>query len=188
MLCKKNAAHVTTLTVEAVQDDRYREAVAEYGAALERLARAYENDQDCRRDLLQEIHLALWRSFEGWEARCSLRTWVYRVAHNTATSYAIRRRRKNSHVLVSLEELDSLPDTGAAEAAAGQRQALDRLLALVQQLKPLDRQVILAYLEGMDAASIGEITGLAPGNVATKIHRIKQLLSRQFHQGGRHAE
>ena len=58
----------------------------------------------------------------------------------------------------------------------------------MQQLKAVDRQVILSYLEGMDAATIGEITGLGPGNVATKIHRIKALLSRQFHEGGRHGE
>ena len=65
---------------------------------------------------------------------------------------------------------------------------LDRLLSLVQRLKPLDRQVILSYLEGMDAASIAEITGISPGNVATKIHRIKNILARQFQQGGQHAE
>jgi len=172
--------------VEGSQDDRYREAAAAYGAALERLAHAYEADAEYRRDLLQEIHLALWRSFAGWDARCSLRTWVYRVAHNAATSHAMRQRRLNSHVLVSLEELEHVPDPSAPDA--GRQQALGRLLALVQRLKPLDRQVILSYLEGMDAAAIGEITGLAPGNVATKIHRIKNILSSAFHQGGRHAE
>ena len=172
--------------MEGSQDDRYREAAAAYGPALERLARAYEADPDHRRDLLQEIHLALWRSFAGWDARCSLRTWVYRVAHNAAVSHVLRQRRRNSHVLVSLEDLDRLPDTSAPDAS--RQQALNRLLALVQHLKPLDRQVILSYLEGMDAAAIGEITGLAPGNVATKIHRIKNILTRAFHQGGRHAE
>jgi len=172
--------------VEGSQDDRYREAAAAYGAALERLAHAYEADAEYRRDLLQEIHLALWRSFAGWDARCSLRTWVYRVAHNAATSHAMRQRRLNSHVLVSLEELDQLPDPSAPDAS--KQEGLSRLLTLVQQLKPLDRQVILSYLEGMDAAAIGEITGLAPGNVATKIHRIKNILTRAFHQGGRHAE
>jgi len=44
--------------------------------------------------------------------------------------------------------------------------------------------VILSYLEGLDAATIGEITGLTSGNVATKIHRIKNMLARQFHEGG----
>jgi RNA polymerase sigma-70 factor (ECF subfamily) len=91
--------------VEGSQDNRYREATAAYGAALERLAHAYEADPDHRRDLLQEIHLALWRSFSGWDERCTLRTWVYRVAHNAAASHVIRQRRMNSHVLVSLEEL-----------------------------------------------------------------------------------
>jgi RNA polymerase sigma-70 factor, ECF subfamily len=64
--------------------------------------------------------------------------------------------------------------------------ALEQLLALVQTLEPLDRRVILLYLEDVDAASIGEITGLSAGNVATKVHRIKQILSRRFHQGVNH--
>ena len=172
--------------MEGLQDDQYREAAAAYGAALERLARAYEADPEHRRDLLQEIHLALWRSFAGWDARCSLRTWVYRVAHNAATSHVIKQRRTNSYLLLSLEELDQVPDPSAPDA--DHQQALSRLLTLVHGLKPLDRQVILSYLEGLDAAAIGEITGLAAGNVATKIHRIKSILTRAFHQGGRHAE
>ena len=172
--------------MEGLQDDRYREAAAAYGTALERLARAYEADPDYRRDLLQEIHLALWRSFAAWNGRCGLRTWVYRVAHNAAVSHVIRQRRIHSHTLVSLEELEQLPDPAAPDAA--KQEALSRLFPLVQRLKPLDRQVILAYLEGLDAAAIGEITGLAPGNVATKFHRIKNILTRAFHQGGPHAE
>jgi RNA polymerase sigma-70 factor (ECF subfamily) len=172
--------------VEASQDDRYREAAALYGAALERLARAYEADPDHLRDLLQEIHLAVWRSFAAWNTRCSLRTWVYRVAHNAAISHVIRQRRIHSAVLVSLEELEHLPHPSAPDD--GRRHALDRLLTLVHRLKPLDRQVILSYLEGLEAAEIGEITGLAPGAVATRIHRLKNVLTREFHQGGRHAE
>ena len=61
-------------------------------------------------------------------------------------------------------------------------------MGLVQSLKPLDRQVILSYLEGLDAAAIGDITGISPGNVATKIHRIKNILARRFREGGRHGE
>jgi len=169
------------------QDELYRETADSYGAAMERLARAYEADADRRGDLVQEIHIALWRSFAKFDGRCSLRTWVYRVAHNAATSYVIRQRRNNAP-LVSLEEFDALPDSGAGEATADRNRALERLLELIQRLKPLDRQVILSYLEGLDAVSIGEITGISARNVATKIHRIKQILTRQFHEGVRHAE
>jgi RNA polymerase sigma-70 factor (ECF subfamily) len=94
--------------------------------------------------------------------------------------------------LVSLEELDVLPDKADAQSAANRRMDLNRLSELIQRLKPLDRQVIVSYLEEMDAASTGEITGLSPANVAMRIHRIKNILAKQFHQplqqGGNHAE
>jgi RNA polymerase sigma-70 factor (ECF subfamily) len=47
---------------------------------------------------------------------------------------------------------------------------------------------MVSYLEGLDAASIGEITGLSAGNVAMKIHRIKNVLARGFRQGGTHGK
>jgi RNA polymerase sigma-70 factor (ECF subfamily) len=162
------------------QDQLYRQASETYGAAMERLVRAYEADPELRRDLLQEIHIALWRSFEGFDQRCSLRTWIYRVAHNVSTSHVAREHRAKSRMLVGLE-LENLPDS---ESGQGDRKhALNRLLVMIQQLKPVDRHVILSYLEGLDAAEIGEVTGLSPGNVATKIHRIKAILTRRF-QGG----
>jgi RNA polymerase sigma-70 factor (ECF subfamily) len=172
---------------KASQDNLYKQTAISFGAALERLARAYEADVEKRRDLLQEIHLAVWRSFEGFDARCSLRTWVYRVAHNTATSHVIRQYRKNSKT-VSLEEIENAPDAKDLELATDRHQALDRLLVLIQGLNPLDRQVILSYLEEIDTPSIGEITGLSARAVATKIHRIKNILARRFHERGRHGE
>ena len=42
---------------------------------------------------------------------------------------------------------------------------------------------MLLYLEGLDAAAIGEVTALTPGAVAVKIHRIKAVLAQRFHQG-----
>lgn len=164
------------------QEDLYRRASEEFGAAVERLARAYEADSDKRRDLVQEIHIGLWRSLAAFDGRCSLRTWVYRVAHNTAISHVIKNRRDRLTTIEQIEQVASAEDT---EAATDQRRTLERLLALIQLLEPADRQVIIGYLEGMDAASIGEITGLSASNVATKIHRIKGILARRF-QGGRH--
>ncbi len=170
------------------QDDLYESATVAYGAALDRLARAYEDDAEKRRDLLQEIHLALWRSFGKFDGRCSQRTWVYRVAHNAATSHIIRQRRAKTLAMISLEDLEKVSGKGERDFDSDKRETLDRLLTLIQWLKPLDRQVIVSYLEGMDAASIGEITGISPGNVATKIHRIKSILARWFHGGRRHGE
>jgi RNA polymerase sigma-70 factor (ECF subfamily) len=171
-------------TEQADQDALYRDAVDQFGSSLDRLARAYEADPEKRRDLSQDIHLQLWRSFQRYDGRCSLRTWVYRIAHHVATSHVIRERRIFSS-LVTLEDLETLPDREGPEAAH-RRVNLDRLSALVQRLKPLDRQIMVCYLEDMDAASIGEITGLSPGNVAMRIHRAKKILVKWFHEGNSH--
>jgi RNA polymerase sigma-70 factor (ECF subfamily) len=168
------------------QDELYRETAETYGPALDRLARAYEADAEARRDLLQDIHLQLWRSFAHFDRRCSLRTWVYRVAHNIATRHVLRQRRIRK-TLVGIEEIESMPSHERNELAAGENQARERLAQLIQKLKPLDRQIIVSYLEGMDASSTAEITGLSAANVAMKVHRIKSVLKRWFHEGEFHA-
>jgi RNA polymerase sigma-70 factor (ECF subfamily) len=165
------------------RDDLYRQATADFGDALDRLVRAYELDSDKRRDLLQEIHLALWRSFERFEERCSLRTWVYRVAHNIAASHVIRQRRKNMG-LFCLEEVESMPDPGGGRRDTPDRVDLERLLQLIHQLSPPDREIMLLYLEGLDAQTIGDIMAMSAVNVRSKIHRIKAVLARRFLAGG----
>lgn len=173
------------MTMLERQDELYGEAASAYAAALERLARSYEADSEKRRDLLQEIHLALWRSFAGFEAQCSLRTWVYRVAHNVAASHVIRHRRQRPGAFVTIDEAaEEIPVLDADHGAAIDRQrVLDQLYALIHRLEPIERQVILLYLEGFDGASIGEITGISAVNAATRVHRIKKVLAARFRKG-----
>jgi RNA polymerase sigma-70 factor (ECF subfamily) len=167
----------------------YREVVARFGAALERVAVAFEHHGARRQDLLQEIHVAIWRSLSGFDGRCSLRTWIYRVAHNVAASHVLRDRRDRLKLSAGLDELESLPAAGPSpEGAMSERQALDRIEELIRRLAPLDRQVIVLYLEGMQAAEIAEVTGLSAANVATKVHRIKRVLARGIAQGDDHVE
>ena len=167
----------------ADQDERYADAVSQFGPALERLARAYERDQDRRRDLLQEIHVALWRSLARFDGRCSLRTWVYRVAHNTATSKVLRPQSNAPSIVTLDDSLESLGEGGSEDQLLDRRRALERLHGLIQRLRQLERQVMLLYLEQLDAASIAEITGFSAANVATKVRRIEQILIQQFHAG-----
>jgi RNA polymerase sigma factor (sigma-70 family) len=168
------------------QDAAYERVAAEFGPAVERLARAYERDAEWRRDLLQEVHFALWRSFEHFDGRCSLRTWVYRVAHNAAASHVARRLRAGKEKQVTIEELVDMPGGADPEHEAGERQDLMRLFALIARMQSPDRQVMVLYLEGLDAAEIGEIAGLTPAAVAARIHRIKLLLKHSFHASKRH--
>jgi RNA polymerase sigma-70 factor (ECF subfamily) len=168
------------------QNERYLKAAAVFSGALERLARGYEADRELRKDLLQDIHLALWRSMAAFDQRCSERTWVYRVAHNAAATYIARRHRSNLHQLATLEDLAESFDADSPEQNADEQQALRLLTQIVQGLNPLDKQVMVLYLEDLDAAEIGEVTGLSPGAVATKVHRIKALIAKRLHVGVPH--
>jgi RNA polymerase sigma-70 factor (ECF subfamily) len=89
-------------------------------------------------------------------------------------------------MLLSLDEITDLPAKDDVEATVDRHDVVQQLLTLIQQLRPIDRQIILLYLEGTDASAIGEITGISSGNVATKIHRIKSILACRFRIGGRH--
>jgi RNA polymerase sigma-70 factor, ECF subfamily len=168
------------------QDDLYHEASENYGHALERLVRAYEADPDKQRDLLQEVHFAVWQSCSSFEGRCSLRTWVYRVAHNTAASYALRERRSHASAWVGLDDLELTQDSQDAYDNADRRLALDKLMELIRRLRPPERQLMLLYLEGMDADLIGEVAGISAGHVRVQIHRIKAALARRFHGALKH--
>ncbi len=181
--CKKCAGgrtkHVMTHQVD--QDARYKEAAERFGPALQRLARASEANPDRRRDLLQDMHVALWRSFALFDGRCQLSTWVYRVAHNTAARHVGRESRHNKAQL-SLDDISHLPDRRSVAAALEESDALDRLSTWIRRLKIPDRQVLTLYLEDLPAAEIADITGLSPGAVATRISRLKAQLAKDFQE------
>lgn len=165
----------------ADQDARYLEAAAAHGGALQRLASATEANAERRRDLLQDMHVALWRSFAAFDERCSVRTWVYRVAHNVAASHVDRERRLRAP-FVALEEIEHLASAQNVSTEVEEGEAVARLNAIIRKLGPPDRQIITLYLEGLDAASIAEVTGLSAGAVATRVSRLKTQLARLFQE------
>lgn len=166
------------------QDTRYSQAAQSFGAAIERVARGYEADADLRRDLVQEIHTALWRSYGYFEGQCSERTWIYRIAHNVGVSHLIARQRVGREHLVGLEAIETIADGGDVEHAVAERRLVERLLAAIHRLAPTDRQVMLLYLEDLSAAEIGDVTGMSAGAVSVRIHRIKALLAKPYAEGG----
>ena len=163
-------------TGPAAQNELYARAIDECGRMLDRLAAGYESDPEKRRDLRQEIHFQLWRSLRAFDGRCSLKTWSLRVGHNTAASYVIREQRVNTR-LVSIEEIEQPLRSDERPRDIDRDRVLRDVQQLILTLRPLDRQIIISYLEEMDAASIADVTGLSPANVAMKIHRIKKALA-----------
>jgi RNA polymerase sigma-70 factor, ECF subfamily len=153
-------------------EGRFQTVVRDFGPALWRLSRGYEHDAEKRRDLHQDMLVAIWRALPSFEGRSALKTFVLRVAHNTACGHVAKNKRISVEQLVSLEQVDeSSPET---------RLDVERLAELVRSLAPLDRQLILLHLEGLDPPEIAEVTGLTKTNVTTKVHRIKALLAKRF--------
>lgn len=172
-----NATLALSHPVERDREKLYQQAVSELGAAMSRVAAGYEADRELRRDLMQEMHASLWLSLASFDGRCSLKTWTWRVSHNVGASHL--GKQKNAK-FVELEEVVVLDDV---EAKVDRTRTLERLTKLIHALKPLDRQLVLLYLEGLDALVISEVTGLSAANVATRVHRLKATLAKKFHEG-----
>lgn len=161
----------------------FEKVAADFSAPLTRLARAYEVDSHLQQDLLQEIHVALWRSLAAFDGRCSLRTWVYRVAHNVSAAHARRSRRRQSHRLTTLDDIEFTGSTPDVDAGLDEGRAMQRVYALIQALKPIDPQVIILHLEGLAADEIANIVGISAANTYTKLTRIRHLLAAQVGAG-----
>ena len=159
------------------QHDLYRQA-EQFAPAIARLARAMERDADRARDLEQDIHCELFRSFARFDGRCALKTWVYRVAHNVAADHRLRESRQAA--VMPLDAMDELASGEDAEAASAEALTVERAHTLIRSLPTLDAQIMLLWLEGESAKDTAEITGLSPGSVATRIHRIKHAIASQF--------
>lgn len=157
---------------------RFLALLQEHRAILYKVAFGYCRDRDDRADLVQEMAIQLWRSFERYDGRVKFSTWAYRVAMNVAISHFRGEGRRVRDTL----PLDALAGELAADdplaGAAGDNMRL--LRRLIDGLDELNRALVLLYLEGHTADEIAEITGISPGNVTTRMNRVKNELQRGF--------
>ncbi|TMM49882.1 RNA polymerase sigma factor [Qipengyuania marisflavi] len=160
------------------QDSLYQQAGTQFAPTIARLARAMERHPERSRDLEQDIHCELWRSFARFDGRCSLKTWVYRIAHNVAADHRMRAARRPAPV--PLDEIDELPCAADVENAASENHALARAYELIRMLPTPDAQVMMLWLEGESGNEIAEVTGLSANLVSTRIHRLKAIISKSL--------
>jgi RNA polymerase sigma factor (sigma-70 family) len=160
----------------------YEDLLRRYLPALRRLARSYANDAAEQEDLLQEIALGLWTALPRFRGDSSERTWLYRVAHNTAISFVTGRKRRAQREQVG-EPADLPASAASPESAVIDDQQRARLWAAVEELPLADRQILALHFEGLSAAEIEAVTGLSAGNVATRLTRLRQKLVARVRAG-----
>jgi len=83
------------------------------------------------------------------------------------------QRRRRRLLPAELAELAAAPEPEPNEQ-------VQRLLEKVQQLRPVDRALVVAWLEGLDHAAIGEVLGIGAAGVATRWWRLKERLQREL--------
>src|SRR5579885_2279111 len=159
---------------------RFEMLLREHQGIVFKVARAYARAAHDRDDLAQEIAAQLWRSFGSFdERRAKFTTWMYRVALNVAISHARSEKRSGAE---QLEPFDSAhletvaSEHGSHHEAMELNERLATLHAFIAQLDPLNRALVLLYLEDRSYAEIADVLGISETNVATKLNRIKQKL------------
>lgn len=122
-------------------------------------------------DLFQEILIRLWLGFDSYEERSNLRTWIYRIALNTA----INQDKKLKH---KIETIPLTLDIDAYISDDVRSKQLREVYDLINKLDLADRGIILLWLEGISYDEIGAIIGISATNVGTRLMRIKDKLIR----------
>lgn len=157
----------------AALDARYDQILRREGAALRRVAAAYEADPARREDLFQEICLAIWQALPRFRGESSERTFVFRIAHNRGLTHRSRRPA----AAVDLEEAEAMADPQPGpEAEAGEAQRRELLRSAVLSLPLEPRQVISLTLEGLNPREIAEILGITENNAAVRLSRARRAL------------
>lgn len=154
----------------------FKQAVDDHVGILLKTAHGFADGAADQDDLLQEILLAIWQALPGYNGHCRLSTFLYRVAHNRALNWLRSRTRYHR----KLEYFSQLPHLVLeSRDNEEQQQKLEWLYALIRQLPPSDRTLLMLQLDGLSHREIADVTGLSDTNVGVRLHRIKQWLSRQ---------
>ncbi|WP_149303161.1 RNA polymerase sigma factor [Pareuzebyella sediminis] len=142
--------------------------IKENEGIIYKVTKIYTEQYADQQDLYQEIVYQLWKSFDSFNGKSKISTWIYKVALNTSLMH-IKRKTKHPKPITIPE--DTLMD--------------ERIALLYKQIKKLnegEKAIIFLYLEGKKHKEIAAITGFTTSNVGTQISRIKQKLKTEINK------
>ncbi|WP_036452234.1 sigma-70 family RNA polymerase sigma factor [Mycolicibacterium smegmatis] len=147
-------------------------------------------------DLVQETYLRAWKSYQGFQGRSSVRTWLYRIATNTClTSLEGRSRRPlpsglgtpssaptdqitEHHEVPWLEPLPDGDDPADPSQIVGTRESVRlAFVAALQHLSPRQRAVlVMREVLQWKASEVGEAIGASTAAVNSLLQRARAQL------------
>ncbi|MBD5186016.1 MAG: sigma-70 family RNA polymerase sigma factor [Bacteroidales bacterium] len=130
----------------------------------------YASDGEHFNDLYQEVVANIWQGLASYRGTAAMSTWIYRVAINTCVTF-YRRHRSHSAATLPIEAVVELP--AEEESRAEQLKEMYRLIAT---LEPMEKALILMWLDERSYDEISDVTGLSRNNVASRLRRIRLKL------------
>ena len=163
-----------TTPMDHDRHDAFSALLERHRGIVLKVAATYARGPHDRDDLAQEIAAQLWRAWPHYDAARPFATWTYRIALNVAIGFVRGNARRIRHAVPLDDTLHDVADTGAADHETQAK--LRTLQRFNDTLKPLDRALLLLYLEERSTREMAEVLGLGESNVTTKIGRLKQRI------------
>lgn len=155
----------------------FSKLIEENRLIIYKICNSYCKNIHDRDDLAQEITYQLWKSFPQFNGSVKFSTWMYRVALNVAITF-YRESKKGTEIIELTEPVAELADKN--ENKLDLEWNINKLQQFINELKELDRALMILYLEEKSYSEIAEILGITETNVASRISRAKGKLKQKF--------
>lgn len=150
------------------KEQQFAQVVKDNRSTIYVVCYMFSNDAEEVADLFQEVLVKLWNGYDSFQGKSDIKTWIYRVTLNTCVTIDRKKRRRNRALLsMDVDYFDS------QEQETAQVRILHERIA---RLQPLDRAIILLWLEQISYGEIGEIVGISAKNVSVRLARIRVQL------------
>ncbi len=155
-----------------ISDKEFEQLVFENQTMISKVCNIYFNHQAEIDELFQDIIINLWKGISSFQGKSSLSTWIYRVSINTAIAKVKKKRRSRLVFTKDIpERTENTPERNEVNHSR-----INALHYGINHLKPVEKAIILLYLEEKSYLEISEIIGISKSNVSVKIVRIKKKL------------
>jgi len=161
-------------TAELRDADELSRLVGDHSEAIYRVALSIVRDAALAEDVTQDTLIKAWQALSMFRGETSLRSWVLRIAHNSAIS-TLRQRRD---VLKDPADLPEVVSRDSVERRVQQRAALSQFETALNELDELSRSiVVLRELEHLSYEDIAETLGVPLPTVKTRLLRARRSLA-----------
>jgi RNA polymerase sigma factor (sigma-70 family) len=156
----------------STKEARFLQHMKMHNGILYKICRIYQDNVEDQHDLLQEIMLQLWLSYDSFRGDSQFSSWMYRVAFNTAIVFFKKEKRRQD--ILATASYNNLPEE--LHVVREQEEQLKILYKAALKLNKVEKALIFLYMEGQSVKEIAIILGITPLNVRVRLNRTKDKI------------